>query len=209
MAKYPGNLPNTWHERLKRYVVQPHTGGCSDASVWRVAQPDNAPVWFIKSEPVTPLAELPGEAARLRWLAQAGVPCAPVLDTATTADRHWLLQSAGRQPVARQGQPGAGNLFDRTAEAVHGVLPARHHGAHRIARQNALGRHLDGRVIAALLRCRHRGIVQADAVARQAQQIIGGHPWIDDFASIPAGTPGRRATCRATGAAPMACPSAR
>ncbi|WP_227470733.1 APH(3') family aminoglycoside O-phosphotransferase [Massilia sp. YMA4] len=94
VAQNPGNLPHSWHERLDGYVMQPHTGGCSEASVWRVAQLDYPPVWFIKSEPATPLAELPGEAARLRWLAQAGVPCAPVVDTVTTADQHWLLLGA-------------------------------------------------------------------------------------------------------------------
>jgi aminoglycoside 3'-phosphotransferase-2 len=33
---------------------------------------------FLKVEPDGPFAELPGEAARLRWLAHAGIP-APLL----------------------------------------------------------------------------------------------------------------------------------
>ena len=88
-------LPAAWRERLRGYAVVPQSGGCSEAAVYRVEPAaGGAPLFFIKTEPADPLAELPDEAARLRWLAAAGIPCAQVADMATEAGHHWLLLGA-------------------------------------------------------------------------------------------------------------------
>ncbi|WEF33432.1 APH(3') family aminoglycoside O-phosphotransferase [Pseudoduganella chitinolytica] len=103
-------LPPSWREQLQGHAIVPEPDGCSDAAVLRVTPPGGAtPIHFIKTAPAGPLAELRDEAARLRWLAQAGVPCAPVLDTATTAGADWLLLGA---------VPGANPTTVEPAQAV-------------------------------------------------------------------------------------------
>lgn len=88
-------LPPSWREQFLGHAIVPESDGCSGAAVLRVTPPGGAaPTCFIKTEPAGPLAELPGEAARLRWLAQTGVPCAPVLATAATPGTDWLLLGA-------------------------------------------------------------------------------------------------------------------
>jgi len=86
-------LPSDWQQRFKYHSWHPMTGGCSDAAVFRLDAP-GTPALFIKTEPAGPLSELRDEAARLRWLASTGTPCAHVLDEAYTTDRDWLLLSA-------------------------------------------------------------------------------------------------------------------
>lgn len=88
-------LPASWRARLQGYAVVPQSGGCSEAAVYRVEPAaGGAPLFFIKTEPADPLAELADEAARLRWLAAAGIPCAQVADMTTVAGQHWLLLGA-------------------------------------------------------------------------------------------------------------------
>ena len=87
------SLPALWRERLQGYVITPQPGGCSEANVYRV-EAGGKPAFFIKTEAADELAELPDEAARLRWLAASGIPCAPVLDLITSQQRHWLLLGA-------------------------------------------------------------------------------------------------------------------
>jgi aminoglycoside 3'-phosphotransferase-2 len=88
-------LPAAWRERLQGYAIVPQSGGCSEAAVYRVEPAvGGAPLFFIKTEPAEPLAELMDEAARLRWLAAAGITCAPVLDMTTVDGHHWLLLGA-------------------------------------------------------------------------------------------------------------------
>ena len=94
MADILDSLPASWRERLEGHAVLPQSGGCSDASLWRVSSTGNVPIWFIKRAPSAPLSELKDEAARLRWLGAAGVPCAPVLDSGTTPGYDWLLLGA-------------------------------------------------------------------------------------------------------------------
>lgn len=80
------DLPPSWRSGFR---LTAQTNGKSGAAVYRT---DNGR--FIKSEPAGPLAELPGEIARLDWLHGTGLPCPAVLDTAEYAGRHWLMMTA-------------------------------------------------------------------------------------------------------------------
>jgi aminoglycoside 3'-phosphotransferase-2 len=102
-------LPAAWHERLRGYRATWALEGCSEASVFRLDAPGQ-PALYLKTEPAAPLAELPGEAERLRWLAAAGIPCAPVLGWIEEAGQYWLLlkalpgrnlEDAAMKPAAR------------------------------------------------------------------------------------------------------------
>jgi aminoglycoside 3'-phosphotransferase-2 len=86
-------VPAAWRERLQGYHWTAATDGCSDAAVFRLDAPGR-PSLYIKSEPAAALAELPGEAERLRWLAAAGIPCAPLLGFLEEADHYWMLLGA-------------------------------------------------------------------------------------------------------------------
>ena len=68
------------------------TLGKSDASVWRIEGAGET--LFLKTEAVHPLSELPGEAQRLKWLAETGIT-APQLRTILEEDGFtWLLMTA-------------------------------------------------------------------------------------------------------------------
>lgn len=67
--------------------------GKSPASVWRITLSDATTV-ILKSEPVHPLSELPGEIERLNWLTRMGFKAPRVIDAEQSADRLWLLMSA-------------------------------------------------------------------------------------------------------------------
>ena len=82
----PLELPPGWSTGL---LLTPQTNGESGAMVIRAGD-----THFIKSEPISPLSELPSEVDRLRWLHQTGLPCPEVVDAADHADRHWLLMTA-------------------------------------------------------------------------------------------------------------------
>ena len=66
----PSSLPESLSP-LRDLVWTPITIGQSGASVWRIALSDGNAV-FLKSEPLHPLAELPGEIERLNWLTGCG-----------------------------------------------------------------------------------------------------------------------------------------
>lgn len=89
----PQNVPPSWRVKYADAIWERQTIGESNASVYRLSPPDAAPL-FVKSEQHAPLAELPGEIARLGWLAQRGIPCPRILDVADHAGAHWLLMSA-------------------------------------------------------------------------------------------------------------------
>ena len=82
----PLELPPGWATGLE---LTPQTIGESGALVYRAGDKH-----FIKSEPISPLAELPGEIERLRWLDATGLRCPAVIDVTKHADRHWLLMTA-------------------------------------------------------------------------------------------------------------------
>jgi len=86
-------VPAAWHERLRGYRWTEATQGCSEAAVFRLDAPGE-PALYLKTEPAGPLAELPGEAERLRWLDAAGIPCAPVRGFMEEAGHDWMLLGA-------------------------------------------------------------------------------------------------------------------
>lgn len=67
--------------------------GKSGADVWRITLSDGNAV-ILKSEPIHPLAEMPGEIERLNWLTRMGFKAPRVIDAEQSADRIWLLMSA-------------------------------------------------------------------------------------------------------------------
>ena len=85
--------PSSWAHRLTGYQWQLQSEGASDALVFRLHAAHKQPL-FVKTEPLTSLAELPGEIARLHWLSVRNIPCPRVLAHARTEQRTWLLMSA-------------------------------------------------------------------------------------------------------------------
>jgi len=131
--------PASWHARLAGYRWSAQDIGCSEADVFRL-DADGRPGLFVKREAAAPLAELRGEAQRLRWLAGAGVACAPVLDLATSGGHDWLLLGAlpGRDLLASNIAPGAGvALLAQALRELHALdphaCPFDHRAAVRIA----------------------------------------------------------------------------
>jgi len=90
MAPTSRQPPADWRARLQGYRWTEAREGCSAAAVFRLAAPGR-PSLYVKTEAAGPLAELPGEAERLRWLAGAGIPCAPVLAWVEENGHYWML----------------------------------------------------------------------------------------------------------------------
>ena len=90
------NRPETLPESLsplRDLVWTPINVGQSAAAVWRITLGDGNAV-FLKTEPLDPLAELPGEIERLNWLTRMGFKAPRVIDAEQSSDRLWLLMSA-------------------------------------------------------------------------------------------------------------------
>lgn len=85
--------PPAWTGRLQGYAWLPQTIGCSDAGVFRL-EAEGRPTLFVKTEKAAPLAELPDEIARLRWLGARGIACPGVLADEHHAGSLWLLMTA-------------------------------------------------------------------------------------------------------------------
>ncbi|HEX2887007.1 APH(3')-II family aminoglycoside O-phosphotransferase [Vineibacter terrae] len=92
-SRPPLTTPRAWQSDLQGYAWHRQTIGHSDALVFRL-EAEGRPTLFAKAEPAGPFSELPGEAARLRWLASRHVAAARVLAEALDEGRNWLLTTA-------------------------------------------------------------------------------------------------------------------
>ncbi|MCT7373966.1 APH(3')-II family aminoglycoside O-phosphotransferase [Chelativorans salis] len=92
-GRAPLEAPLSWKAELSGYDWTLQTIGRSEAAVFRLTA-EERPTLFVKVEADGPFAELTGEAARLRWLAERGVLCPTILSQARTNDRTWLLVTA-------------------------------------------------------------------------------------------------------------------
>ena len=101
----PPDLPESFGP-IKDLPWRSVTIGKSGAAIWSIALNDGNAV-FLKSEPLHPLAELPGEIERLNWLTRMGFKAPRVIDAEQGADRLWLLMSAvpGQDLTHYAGQP--------------------------------------------------------------------------------------------------------
>ncbi len=141
--------PPAWRKEVAGKTVLFQSIGESGAEVYRVGD-----TLFLKSEPAGPLAELPGEVERLRWLADTGIPCPEVVDDLMWEERHWLLMSAipGRD-LAQSHDIGPINACEMVAQALRTLhvldtesCPFDHRAENRIAaaRRRLDAGHYDG-----------------------------------------------------------------
>lgn len=87
------SLPSRLQDLLAGYEWRQDALGCSSAQVFRMEAVGRAPM-YLKTELIDPLGELPGEVARLRWLAEQKLACPQVIVHERDEEREWLLMSA-------------------------------------------------------------------------------------------------------------------
>lgn len=137
------NIPVQWNEILAGYVWTAQTLGQSDAAVFRLDR-QGEPALFAKGEAVSAFADLPAEAARLRWLAAQDFPCPRILAEVEEGGWHWLLLSAveGRD-LTSSPDLAPGQVIEIAAEALrqlHGLDADKCPFDHGLDHQLALAR---------------------------------------------------------------------
>lgn len=167
--------PAGWRARLQGYRWTAALEGCSAASVFRLDAPGRSSL-YLKTEPAGLLAELPGEAERLRWLAVAGIPCAPVLGWEHEAGRYWMLlgELPGRNLEDAAFDPAIKvRLMAGALRSLHALDPAGCPFDHRAASRIDLARERlrAGLVDGDDLDEAHRDLALADLFARLLAQV--------------------------------------
>ena len=94
---------------------------CSPVCERRITLGDGNHV-FLKSEPVHPHAELPGEIERLNWLTRMGFKAPRVIDAEQDSERVWLLMSASRRGTSFRSK--STSLSATSASVTSGVSPS-------------------------------------------------------------------------------------
>jgi aminoglycoside 3'-phosphotransferase II len=120
----PSDLPQSFAP-LRDRVWTRMTVGESGASVFRIELSEETSV-FLKSEPLDPLAELPGEIERLNWLTRMGFKAPRVIDAEQSADRVWLLMSAvpGEDLTHIDDPTQIARIFSQGLKRLHALDPA-------------------------------------------------------------------------------------
>lgn len=136
---FPQNLPPQFAAFGDREWTEV-TLGESGAGVWRIH--GGGETLFLKHAPVHPLSEMPGEVARLNWLASTPVPAPRVREYVEVNDTSWLLMTAlpGRDLTELTGDPARlCHVLASGLRAMHALDVAGCPFDHRLAPKLSLG----------------------------------------------------------------------
>lgn len=118
------------------------TLGKSGAAVWRIDLSAETSV-FLKSEPVSPLSELPGEIERLQWLTRMGFKAPRVVEALEAEGRHWLLMPAvpGEDLTHYTNRPAEFvRIYSQGLKRIHALDPRQCSFDHGIEARLAAGK---------------------------------------------------------------------
>lgn len=138
-TSFDGPLPGPL-AHLASWSWQRITLGQSDAAVWRLHKKDD--VLILKSAPAHPLSEMPGEIARLQWLAGTDVPAPVIKDAFDAEGLHWLLMTAlpGQDLTEMVDRPDAVvHILAESLKALHALDIATCPFDHRLENRLATG----------------------------------------------------------------------
>lgn len=120
----PFTLPNRLAALRERTWTEV-TLGKSGAAVWRIEGADET--LFLKIASMHALSEMPGEAARLGWLATTPLPAPLLRDYFQHDERDWLLMTAlpGRDLALLTGHPAElCQVLAKGLRQIHAIDPA-------------------------------------------------------------------------------------
>lgn len=125
---------------LRDFIWTATTIGKSGAKVWRLT--GEAEALYLKAAPGHGLSEMPGEAARLRWLAARPIPAPRLCAFTEDAGTYWLLMGAlpGSDLTHWTGRPAdLAELLAGALRQLHELDPASCPFDHHLDRRLAAG----------------------------------------------------------------------